>query len=473
MNRNKEFIQNTIVLFMGKFATQFSTLLLLPLFTRYLPSQNFGTIDLFQTYILLFAPILTLRLDSAIFRFLADKRKNNKEISKIITNIFFILLCTIIPISVICIVLLMLLKIKYFGYVIFNLIILMVSNNMIQIFRGLGMNKDYSIVSIFTAIITLTTNYIMIVFLKVGAESILIASSIANIFSIFYITLRIKFFKLLDFKKIDKKFIKEILHYSLPMISNSFSWWIVNVSDRTIISMLLGTAYNGIYSISCKFSNVLSSIYTVFNMSWQESAVLHIKDKDKEKYFTEMINKIFILFASLSLVIVTILPFIFNVIIGSKYITSYNYIPVLLYANSWDVLGNLTGCIYISLKKSKEVANTTLIAAIINLIVHLLLIKFIGLYAACISTVISYILLALYRYYDSRKYIKYNLNMKKILIYTLFFIMSSISYFINNLFINIINLLIIFIYLIIENWYIIIYLYNLILKVLKKSGCKQ
>ena len=91
MNKNKEFVKNTIILFIGKFATQFMSFLLLPLYTHYLLNEDYGTVDLLQTYISLFIPIFTLRIDSAVFRFLIDKRNQEEEIKNILSNVLFIL----------------------------------------------------------------------------------------------------------------------------------------------------------------------------------------------------------------------------------------------------------------------------------------------------------------------------------------------------------------------------------------------
>ena len=79
MNRNNEFIKNTIILLLGKFTTQFMSLLLLPIYTHYLLTEEYGAVDLLQTYITLFVPILTLKVDSASFRFLIDNRYKEKE----------------------------------------------------------------------------------------------------------------------------------------------------------------------------------------------------------------------------------------------------------------------------------------------------------------------------------------------------------------------------------------------------------
>jgi O-antigen/teichoic acid export membrane protein len=57
MNKNKELVKNTIIIFIGKACTQFITILLLPLYTKYLISSEFGIVDLVITYISLFVPI--------------------------------------------------------------------------------------------------------------------------------------------------------------------------------------------------------------------------------------------------------------------------------------------------------------------------------------------------------------------------------------------------------------------------------
>ncbi len=469
MEKSKVFVKNTIILFIGKFATQFMSLLLLPLFTHFLLIEDFGAVDLLQTYITLFIPILTLRVDSAIFRFLIDKRDDENGMKSIISNVFFLLIIGVFITIIGFAILNYFVVINYSKYVILNLIILMISNIFLQLLRGLGKNKEYSIASIITGVATLIINILLIVVFRFNARSILISSSVANLLCIYYVFFKIKVFRYVEIRLIRKKIIKEILSYSLPMIPNSLSWWIVNVSDRTIISMFLGTAFNGIYTVSCKFSNILNSVYSIFNMSWQETATLHINDDDKNEFFTDMINKLFILFSSLAILILVCLPFVYDILIGNDYINSYNYIPILLYANSWNVLIGLIGAIYVAKKKSKEIAATTLVSALINIIINIILIKFIGLYAACVSTLISYFIMSIYRYIDCQKYVKVRLDIKKITIFTALYILSSIIYLINNIWMNIINLVVVIVYSLIVNKYIITICLNFIKNKLSKN----
>lgn len=451
MNRDREFYKNTLILLIGKFSTQFITLLLLPLYTHYLLTSDYGFVDLLQTYISLFIPILTLRLDSSVFRFLIDCRKNENAKKNIISNTLFLLIVTVIFTSIIGIILINIFNIKYSVYLLINLIVMMLSNVLLQVLRGLGKNKEYSISSIITGTCTLIINAVLIIIFKYDARSIFISSIVANLLCCIFVIFTANVNKYFIIDRINKKTIKEMLLYSLPMIPNTLSWWIVNVSDRTIISIFLGTSVNGIYTVSCKFSNIINGIYSIVNMSWQETASLHINDKDKDEFFSEMINKIFFLFSCISLLIVAIIPFIYNTIIGKEYFSSYKYIPILLYSNIWNVLVGLIGGIYIALKKTKQVANTTIISAIINFIVNIVLIKFIGLYAACVSTLISYIAVSIYRYYDCKKYVNIKLKLKKFIIFSIVYVILSLVYIYHNLIICFIALIVAVIYSFIVN----------------------
>ena len=453
MNSKKEYIVNTITLLIGKFSTQFVSFLLIPLYTRFLIASDYGFIDLIQTYITLFVPIFTLKLDSATFRFLIDCRKDSKEKERneIVTNVLAIIFFLAIIVLVGMFLLRRIIKINYYGVVCCNIFVLMISNVLLQFLRGLGKNKHYSISTILMSLATLISNFALIIVFKFNASSILISSTIANIIGIIYISIVLRLHQFIDVKLINKKKIKDLLFYSLPMIPNQLSWWIVNISDRTIITHFINTAANAVYTVSCKFSNIVNTVFAIFSTSWQETASLHINDKNSEEFLSDMMNSIFILFASFSIIMMAMIPFVFDMMVGESYRVGFSYIPILLLGNIFNILVSLLGGIYIALKMVKQVANTTIISAILNILINLLLIKKFGLYAASVSTLIAYLIMAIYRYTDIKKYLKIKLNFKKILVFFIAFFISSFLYFVNNLYANILNLLFVTTFCIILN----------------------
>lgn len=447
MSKGKAFIKNTSLLLLGKFSSQLVTFLLLPLYTNSLLASDYGLVELLQTYISLFVPVLTLRQDAAIFRYLIDVRGEKTKEESIITNSIVCLIIEILIFSLAFFVIIQFIQFKYNWTIFINIVILMCSGIILQILRGVGDNKNYTIASIIIATTTMVSNILFIKVLKFDASSILISSSIANVIGTLYVIFKQKTYKYIKIGSINKKQMIEMLKYSIPMIPNGLSWWVINVSDRTIISMIINTAANGIYSVSCKFSNLLNSLFSVFSMSWQETASIYIQDKDREFFFSKMINQIFRLFASISLGLLIFIAISFDVIIGEQYLEAYKYIPILLLSNVFNVLMGLLGGIYIALKMTKKISTTTIISAILNIVINLSLIKFIGLYAASVSTLVTYIVISIIRYLDIRKTIKIKLDIKSLIIFLLVYCLMTLVYYKNNIILNIISLLGILVYL--------------------------
>ena len=451
MKKETEYLKNTIILLFGKFSSQLVSFLLLPLYTYKLSTNNYGYIDLVQTYISLIVPILMLQLDSAVFRFLIDVRNEKEEKSKIISSSLICLTSIIIVCIAISYLIKIFIRINYYWLIILNMIALVFNTYFMSIARGNGNNNEYSIASILTAVITLIMNLILILFLNFDAKSILISSIIANVVSGIYICLKERIFEFIHKKYLEKNILKKLLKYSIPMIPNVLSWWVVGLSDRTMISAIIGIAANGIYSVSCKFSNLLNNIFSIFSMSWQETASIHINDKDNDIFFSRMIVNIYIFFVILSCLILCLLPVAFNVIIGNNYAESYNYIPINLLANIFSVMTGLLGGLYIAKKRTKEVAFSTIMSATINIVLNIVFIKKICLYSASISTVIAYLIMLIYRYFDIKKLIDLNIEWNKTIPSFLLLIISGLSYYMKNKYLGVVIAIMTLIYYFVIN----------------------
>ena len=441
MSRGKELVKNTIIILIGRVSTQLLSFFMMPLYTHYINTSDYGYVDLIQSYIALIVPIIILRFDSAVFRFLIDAREDKKEKNNIITNTFLVFIVQIMIFVILFLVLSRFFKFEYLIYIILNVIFMAIAQVLMQMARGVGDNLGYAISSIIAGGITIITNLICIFKFKLGGESILISAILANASCAAFLSVKNKFYK--NINKPQKQTMKKMLKYSIPMIPDGLSWWIVNASDRTLISIFLGNSMNGIYSVSCKFSNILSSFVQIFNMSWQENASLHINDKDNVEYFSKVLNQVYKLFFFICILILYCIPFVFKFMIGKSYQEAYKYIPILLSGNLYNCIAIILGGIYIARKETKKVAKTTMLGAVLNLIIDLILIKFIGIWAAAISTMISYMFLVLYRYIDIKKTFKIDINKKLFIISSILYIFLTIIYMLNNTLINIIVIIII------------------------------
>lgn len=296
MSKNKELMFNTLIISIGKICTQFVSFLLIPIYTNYLLTSDYGYIDLIQTYISLLFPLVILRFDASIFRFLIENRNNDKKRNTVLSSSLFmvmmLLLITILIVSL-CI---KIFSINYGIAIILNLVFYSISFFLLQLTRGLGKNIDYSIGSIISAFVVISANLIFIYGFRYNASSILYSSFLGNLFCSLYLIFKNKLYKYLKIKDVDKKVILDMLSYSLPLIPDELSWWLISASDRTIITAFINTASSGIYAVSSKFGTILTAIINIFNMSWQESASLHVNDDDRDEFFSNILNKTYEIF---------------------------------------------------------------------------------------------------------------------------------------------------------------------------------
>lgn len=451
MNKKKELAKNTVIILIGKLCTQFISFFLLPLYTKLLTTEEYGIIDLITSYVSLCVPLITLQIENAVFRFLVEQRDNEEEKTRIITNAYIVAMVSAIIVFCVFTIINCLIHINIYGYICVLVFVTILSNMQLQVSRGLGDNIGYSIGSVIAGVSTIVFNVIFLVFLKFRVEGMLLSSILANLVCFIVVFTKNKTYKYIKIHEYAKKKRKDLLKYSLPLIPNGIMWWIINVSDRTIISTVLDASANGIYAVSNKFSHLLISFYNIFNISWTESAAMHIKDEDKDSFFSSTINTMFKLFASACLGIMAYLSIIFPYFIDESYSDAYNYIPILLFATLFNVLVGLLSVIYIAKKNTKEIAKTSLISGTINIVLNLLFISKIKLYAASFSTLAAFAVMAIYRYIDVQKYAK--ITLKKSLIIKLIILsgMCIILYYINNIILNIINCVIITIFAILMN----------------------
>jgi len=440
MNKKKQLAKNTIIIFFGKVCTQLISFFLLPLYTSYLATKEYGLVDLIQTYVTLLVPIITMELEMSIFRYLVDSRGKEKDTKKLISNNFFVLGISLTLFSILYVIVTCFVNIPFRWLILVDIIVCVLSGNFLQIARGFGKTLDFSISCILTGLTTVISNIVLICVFHMGAEGMIISMALANFICSLYLFIRLKLYSKINFKLKDTKLLKEMYKYSIPLVPNGISWWIVNVSDRTIISFVLNASANGLYAISNKFPTIISSLTGIFNLSWAESAALHINSPDRDEFFSDVFNTIMKLFTSLGIGMIACLPFVFPLLINHKYNDAYNYIPYLVLGTVFNVAICLYSQVYLAKKLSKQVASTAILGAIINIVLNLVFIKQIGLYAAAISTAISYFVMMVYRHIDLKKYVNIKLSKGLVINSIIMFTFTIFMYYEKDLILNIISL---------------------------------
>lgn len=469
MNRQKELAKNTIILTVGKICTQFVSFLLLPLYTSLLAPEEYGIVDLVNTYIVLLTPIFNWQFENGLFRFLLDYRNDEYKKKELFSTVFIINIVQAVLYIVLFCVFQKFITLEYKIFLALDVVANIFLNTLLQFPRGVGKNTIYSIGSFLSASMTVIFNVIFIAGFRWGAYGMFLATLLAKASTCVYLFCAMKAWNYFSIKAYNSEMFKSVFKYSMPLVPNQLSWWVVGASDRTIVSHFISVFENGIYSVANKFSTIYVTFYNIFNLSWTESVSLHMNDGDRDDFLTDIINTMFNLFAAVDVGIIACMPFVFGLMVNDKYGAAYYQIPILMIAVLFQVVVGLYSVIYVALKKSTEIAKTSFLAAIINIGVDLLLINYIGLYAASISTLVAYAAMAIYRYIDVRKYVSVRLSYKNVCAAAFSVLVSVFAYYTKNMIVCSISLIYIILYAVIFNRaFLCSFMQELKLKLFKK-----
>lgn len=451
MNRGKELAKNTAILTVGRLGTQIVQFLLLPLYTALLTQEEYGTVDLFNTYITLLLPLFNWQFDSGLFRFLVDCREDEDRQTTLISTIFLSHLAqAAIYLVFYCIAQRYILS-PYKIFLALDVLVNIFLNSLLQVARGRGQNISYAMASFLSLSLAAVLNVVFLVGFHMGAWGLFTATLLAKVATLLYLVFSQRIWKSIRLRAANRQSFREVIRYSVPLIPNSLSWWVISASDRTVIATFLSIAANGIYSVANKFPTFFISAYNVFNMAWTETVSIHINDKDRDAFLTETINSIFNLFSFLCIGIIACMPFVFPYLVNEQFAESYYQIPILITASLFQVIVGLYSAIYIALKKTAAVAKTSAVVAVINLAVNLALISFVGLYAASLSTLAAFAVMAIYRYFDVKKYVNVSLKRSSILKALVIGGITIAAYYINHFWLNIWTLLLVVVFAVKEN----------------------
>ena len=232
---------------------------------------------------------------------------------------------------------------------------------------------------------------------------------------------------------IDTALAIRMIKYSFVLIPNTFMWWIINSSDRIMVTAMIGAAANGIYAISYKIPSMIQIFSNIFNQAWTYSAIRENESEDRDEYS----NKVYYRITAMALmsgvgILAIIKPFL-HYYVSAEYYIAWMYTPFLIIGYVFITMGAFLATTYTVNKNSKGFLFSSCCGAVINVILNFLLIPIFGINGAAISTGISYIAVFIYRVIDTRKYFKIDIFNKRHLMAIGILLLASVTIYINSI----------------------------------------
>lgn len=406
MNKYSRLGKNTILVFLGNAGSRLIGLLMLPLYTRWLGPQEYGTVDVVNTYSMLLVSLVVCCIADAIF--VIPKNGTEEEKKSFFTSGWVFSSITFVVAAIFFYILNIYFRAKGISnsfasnlwYVYFIMLGTFLQQYTQQFTRCIDKMGVYSVTGI---VHTFFLAILSIVFIpRYGVQGYIIAYVLAYVVSSIYSFLFSGSYKYIDFRKIDKGSLKQLLKYSVPLIPNTAMWWLVSGLNRPLIEANIGMEANGILAVANRIPGIIGMLFTIFNNAWVISMMEEYGKPDFVKFFAVAVRCVMFPTILASIIMSIFMKPLIMILADVAYIDAYKYAPIAIMAVILSNFSSLIGGLFAAKKQSKYFFYSSTWAALTSVVFMFLLIPPFGLYGATISMCLAYFAGILSRFYYTR-----------------------------------------------------------------------
>ncbi|TCI25138.1 hypothetical protein EVJ32_11595 [Exiguobacterium sp. SH5S4] len=412
----KEFIFDFVKYIPSKLLPGLVGIIAIPVITRLFSPNDYGVYSIIITTINIMLIVGNWQLMSIVRYY--PHYEVEKKVNKFNENIMFSLWFTIISISFLFMSMIILLnqiiseQYQFTVWLAFFVVILTIVFNTLQTyFRVVRKVNYYSYFESWKGVTTLTFGILFVLLISENINNMLIGYIISLL-----IILPFMYFKLKGTVKLwkisfSKDIFKKISDYGVPLVIVNLSAWILNLSDRYILSIYRGVEEVGIYTANYDIADkVMMLIVGIFIMASGPivNRIWEHENEEKAKEFLEKVAGYYIIVCLPAVIGLSILSkVIAETFLGAGYSQGYIIIP---FAALGAFLLGLQQRYHASFQffgKNYMIAKLVGFSGGVNIILNILLIPTYGYLAAGVTTLISYLVLLILIIFFSREFFKW------------------------------------------------------------------
>lgn len=378
---------------------------LLPVYLIYLSPEDYGIISVITSIVSVLVIIFGLSLKSSVSRFYYVYYEKDPEYLKQLWGTCLYIV-TIVSITGTLLLFLLsdlllapiLVDIAIYPYMViaFGTVLFQPIYQLFQVSLKAQQKAKQSTIfdlSFFVLNISLTLVFIIVFDLK--AEGVLIAQSTTNL--IFCGLALVNLVPQVDFTY-NKRALKEIFNYSLPLLPHSLSTWVMNMMDRVLLNKFISTSSVGIYNVGFQIANLLNLLILGFAEAFYPW--LYQQYEKKSTANVEEIGELSIKVVVLIAMIISLFtPELFSILsifkgIDQQYFEAASIIPYLVFSFVFQGVYTFTSS-PAYLHNTKLIFLVTSIGAIINILLNLFVIPRYGMHGAAVTAIVQRLVVSL------------------------------------------------------------------------------
>ena len=391
---------NTLVFALGGLAVKAVSLVLMPLYTTALTAGEYGTAELLNSAIEIVLPLLSLGVVEALYRFSIDDDVAKDEL---FANSLLVLGGGIVGTGVLC---------AFAGVVwgaehVVSFFVLFCSvcffKATTQLARGLGHVRRYVVYGLINAVAMVIATYLLLFRAHLGVDGYLWSFTIGYLVGGMVAFLGSAEYRLLVPFRADRVLLRRMLVYSLPLVPNLLSWWLVSVSGRYVVLWGSGVVAAGLFTAASKMPALVNIVASVFQQAWQYSTAREISSPDRGAFFGAVLRGYSLATLSAAGLVIALNRPISRLMLQAEFSEGWRYVPLLMLVASFGVISIFFESFYQALKNSGVLMASTMLGAVVNVVLAVVLVPFMGPWGAGLAGAVAYALVLVVRAHDLRR----------------------------------------------------------------------
>ena len=414
---------------------KFLNYLLVPLYTHALArTADYGIVTNLYAWTALLLVILTYGMETGFFRFANREDYDSKQVyrtafvSLLTTSTLFAVLCVVFrhPIA------------NVLGYADHAEFIAMMAVTVAMDafacipFAYLRYQKRPILFAALKLLFVVLNIAFNLLFLVVLGKNDVVYVFISNILATAIQTLCLLPFTLPKGARFSWPVLKEMLHYSLPLLVLGIAGIMNQTLDRILFPYLYpyedAEAQLGIYGACFKVAMVMMMFTQAFRYAYEPFVFAKHKDRQSVEAYADAM-KYYILFSYLIMMIVIFYLDIFRYIIAPTYWEGLKIVPVVLWTYIFQGIYFNLSFWYKLTDETKWGAWFSLIGLVITFVLQIVGVPRIGYWASCGSSLVCYFTIMLLSYFIGQKKAPIPYDLKRISLYTLLTLALLVVYY--------------------------------------------
>lgn len=388
----RELTVNTVLFAVSSFGARLVSFFLLPLYTSVLSTADYGTVDLMTSTVSLLVPVLTVNVQDAVLRFTLGKEADADRILAVGLRTVAAGACVLLAAEA-ALVFFGLSPVDniYLAFLFVSFLLTSLSSVLTMYVKAQDQVRSLVVSGIGSTLVTCMLAVILLVVVKAGVLGYMAAMTAGSLFTVVVLALAGRVSPRAIGGHLPAGLAKAMLAYSAPLIANGLAWWVNDVSDRYVVTLICGAAANGVYAVAFKIPTILSTLQSIFYNAWSISAIKEFDPNDRDGFLGRMYS-LYSCAMSLCCSVILLLDVpLAHLLYANEFFEAWRYVPFLLVGVFLNGLALFEGCVFGAAKRTKDVSATTMAGSAVSIVFCIILTLIFGPNGAAIATFLGYL----------------------------------------------------------------------------------